>query len=63
MNEYFMERISQDIRDINENMKEMNVTIQDLQKFKFKMLGAAIMASALWTVLINLIFIYIEGKK
>ena len=62
MENYFIERIGKDIDEIKADMKEIRNTIADLDKFKFKVLGAAVAVSVIWTILINVAYI-VWGAK
>lgn len=58
--EFIINRFEKDIDEIKADVKGINNKIDDLASFKFKLLGAAIAASAIWTVIINVIFLVMK---
>lgn len=49
--------LREDIQEIKKDVKELRNDLNDLKSFKFKLLGAAIAVSVLWSLVINILAI------
>jgi len=60
---YFMQRTERDFEDIKTEMEVINEKIDKLWSFRSLLLGMAMAASAVTTVIMNVVLAYLEYKK
>ena len=59
--DYFVQRVGKDIDELKVDIKEVKKDLRELLDFRIKLVGAAAGSAAVMSLLINVIYFFIQG--